>query len=132
MNEMTEPEGSNRDRTFTQAEVDAIVKERLARQRAQLDKGDHTAELEGLRTTLDNYRSSVAGTLAERKRGLPSGVCALLEKLEPLEQLEWLTTNGGALASAPPAGVTPSPKPQAGPLPAELVREKANDPMYSI
>lgn len=135
---VTEPKTGNdpvkTEKTFSQADVDAIVKDRIARekrkadetaekakteaeQKALLEKGEfktlaeqRATELETLRKdleaaktheqTADKYRKALKERLDAEKKNFPAHVVSLLDKLDPLEQMEWITTNAEALKPA--------------------------------
>lgn len=145
-NDSQQESGTQDDgRTFTQAEVDAIIADRLKRQekallrkleKAQQEAADEKlkdeaqwqqladkrqariaqleAELETAQTRLDQldaYEKSVKTFADKLSDPLPDGVKALLAKLPPVEQLNWLTEHGHtgtAVLNGPPA--TPAPK----------------------
>ncbi len=132
---ITEPTGTEpkktEEKTFSQADVDAIVKDRIARaqrkaddaaekakteaeQKALAEQGEYktlseqrATELETVKreleaakvyeTTADKFRKVLTERLAIEKKSYPAHVVSLLDKLDPLEQLEWITANLEAL-----------------------------------
>lgn len=81
--------GKQTDKTFTQTEVNEIVRKRESADARALQK-----KLDALETAqsdeLAAYKKIVDANLTEQKKSLPDAVKKLLEKLDPLEQLEWL------------------------------------------
>ena len=138
--EVTAVSGEAGDRTFTQAEVDRIVKERLEREKtarekaaararedaeaqafkknqewqAQAEKSAaRVAELESLGEQVTRYQGALDQYLAAEKKDLPRHVLVLLEKLDPVEQMEYLSANRDELGRpALKGGVPASPEPK--------------------
>lgn len=128
--------GGEAGRTFTQAELDRIIEERLARskkateaaaaraaeearQRALLEQGEYQklaeeraarlAELEPQAAAVERYRGALEAVLAEHRKGLPAHLVTLLDRLDPVEQLEYLAANAETLRpAAPPAPAGPN------------------------
>jgi predicted ATP-dependent endonuclease of OLD family len=136
------------EKTFTQVDVDRIVKERLereksAREKATLkakeeaeaealkknqewqalaEKNDARAselavrigELEPLGEQVTRYKGALEKYLAAEKKDLPKHVLVLLEKLDPIEQIEYLSANREELGKSGkgPEGVPASPNPK--------------------
>jgi hypothetical protein len=74
----------------------------LAEQRAS-ELATAKTELEAAKTheqTAEKYRKALIAQLAIEKKAFPAHVVALLDKLDPLEQMEWITTNAEALKPA--------------------------------
>lgn len=134
-------------KTFSQEDVDRIVKERLereklARERAtarakeeaeaealkknqewqaladvNAKKADElaarVAQLEPVGEQVERYRSALERSLAAEKKDLPKHVLVLLEKLDPVEQIDYLAANRDALGrTTGAAGVPASPEPK--------------------
>ena len=135
--------------TFTQADIDRIVTERLDREkRVNEEKARKSAEeaaakalkensqfkelsetqattllnketaltaATGQVTTLtqerDKYKNALEQHVKERRTGLPDHITALLDVLDPLVQLDWLTKNAAALGTTH-EGVPATPKAQ--------------------
>ena len=143
------------EKLFTQAELDAIVKDRLdrakakaeteaakAREKATADalaeqgefkklsetqakqlldltteKETLTAQLETANADARKYRTTVESLLAEHIKTVPENIKMLLDKLDPIEQLNWLAANQGAVKIT---GVPATPKADGrGPTAAE-------------
>lgn len=68
------------------------------------------AQLEQLQGTVERYKKALESQLAESRKGLLPHLVALLDKLDPVEQLEYLAANQEALKK-PPVGVPPTPSP---------------------
>jgi hypothetical protein len=119
--------GSGDDKRFTQAELDAIVRDRLDRQRrateAQQQKdreateakaleeqqefkkladqrAEKVAELEPFKAKAERYEAALTALLEAERKDIPEHLVALLDKLDPAEQLEWIATNREAIGGA--------------------------------
>lgn len=142
------------DKRFTQAELDAIVRDRLDRERKKADEQARKAaedaeakklaeqqewqklasqhegrvkELEPRAQQADRYEAALKAHLATQRTALPAHITALLDKLDVAEQLEWIAANQDALT--PPAtpatpGVPATPKPATPPGREDLVQAK--------
>ncbi len=67
-------------------------------------------ELEPLGDQMARYRSALEKSLADEKKDLPRHVVVLLEKLDPVEQLEYLAVNRAELGrDTRPEGVPATP-----------------------
>ncbi len=124
--------------TFTQVDVDRIVKERLERERGMREKAAGKArddaqaealkknqewqalaeksaarvvELEPLGEQAARYRDALEKSLAAEKKDLPRHVLVLLEKLDPVDQIEYLSANREELGKPLRTGVPASPEP---------------------
>lgn len=51
------------------------------------------AELSGLNEKVTKYQETITGLLESQREGLPESIVTLLDKLDPVEQLEWLAKN---------------------------------------
>lgn len=138
--------------TFTQADVDRIVTERLEREKNRsleaskkaadeaaakalkdnaqfkelsetqaktlLDKETAlttaTAQMETIATERNKYKDALEAHVKERRTGLPDHISALLDVLDPLAQLDWLTKNAAKLGGTTREGVPATPKQQGG------------------
>lgn len=108
------------------AEADAAKKngewQKLAEQReAELsDLQKRIAELEIFPAKAERYEGTLKKFLAAQKKDLPGHILSLLEKLDPVDQLEYLTANADALhkvetpAEARPLGTPPGKRPTGG------------------
>ena len=132
--------------TFTQADIDRILTERLERERKKSDdkakkaredaeakaledqqkfqelahqRGTKVAELETsvatmateletAKGTAERYQKALNTILAEQRKRVPEHLSSLLDKLDPVEQLEWLASNADKLSNT--AGVPATPK----------------------
>lgn len=142
------------EKTFSQAELEAIIEQRLTRERSKaqaaadkakaeadqkalIEQGEwktlaeqraaRVAELEPLSTQVEQlksdakkYRDAIAKYADAAKANVPENVRALLDRLDPIDQLDWIATNAASLtpeSKAQPIG-TPqnkqAPKPNAG------------------
>lgn len=137
------------EKKFTQKEIDAIIAERLARekknqeaaaekarkqaeedalvknqefQKLSDERGKRVAELEGqvsemtsVREQADRYKGALEKYLVAEKKDLPKHVLTLLEKLDPVDQIEYIAANRAELGKPPQEnlkGVPPSPDPK--------------------
>lgn len=78
---------------------------KLAEQRAQ-ELADAQRELEGAKETatqLSRYKKTVTTYLEAQRKALPAPILSLLDKLDPVDQLEWIAMNAAELTkpSAP-------------------------------
>lgn len=116
------------DRTFTQAEVDALIKDRLARQKAAsegaaekarrdaesaalAEQGKwkelaqaHEAKLAELTPAADRaarLEAALQAQLTSAMEGLPEHILPLIEKLDLPERLEYLAANRAKLLARP-------------------------------
>ncbi len=133
-------------RSFSQADVDRIVKERLEREKTAREKATQKAreeaeaqslkknqewqslaeknearvsqlaarlgELEPLSEQVTRYKSALEGSLAAEKKDLPRHVLVLLEKLDPIEQIEYLSANREEFGRSRLAEIPASPSPK--------------------
>lgn len=83
-------------------------------------------ELESTRQKLGDYEKTFKDILKAEKDGLDASIVALLDKLDPLEQLKWLSENKGKTKPAPKSPVPPTPTPSDGKqvADAELAKRK--------
>lgn len=136
--------------TFTQADIDRIVKERLDREQRKADEAAKkaadeaaaqalkdnakfkelsekqaqalldketalttaTATAETVTKERDRYKTALEAHVKERRNGLPDHITALLDVLDPVAQLEWLTKNADKLGGDKREGVPATPKAQ--------------------
>ena len=56
-------------------------------------------DAEALKQELDGYRNALTTQLKAEKEGLPAHILALVDKLNPIEQLEYLAANRAALGA---------------------------------
>lgn len=131
------------DAKFTQADIDRIVADRLARERKQQEaeakkaaeaaeakalaenqkwqelaqKHEGTiqtlegqlADLETTKQTLDKYKGALEAHLKTQREGLPAHILALLDKLDVVDQLEYIAANAGELKKKTKVPGTPDP-----------------------
>lgn len=140
--------GGSQPQTFTQADVDRIVQERLRRaeekaaeatrkaqqaaeekalkenqqfkelsERQAADLAAMQAKIEGLTKDFESiggsaerYKTALETHVKAQRKGLPDPICALLDNLDPVAQMEWLTKNAATLTNA---GGAPPPTPRA-------------------
>lgn len=134
--------GAGDTKTFTQAELDAIVKDRLdraqrtAEAKAQKDREateaealkeqskfkelaeqreKQLAELEPVKARAERYEAALKTHLDAERKSLPAHITGLLDKLDPADQLEWIAANREALGEPgekPPAAKGTPPTPK--------------------
>lgn len=117
-------------KTFTQAELDAIIEQRLKRQRSAMEAQQREAqqalevqkledqkefeklakqradEIKNLKPRADlaeTYEKSVRVLLTEMTKDLPSNIQMLLDKLPLPDQIDWLTVNAASVKAPPVA-----------------------------
>jgi hypothetical protein len=117
----------NDDKKFSQAELEAHIKARLdqanraAETKAQREREAaeaealkeqqkfkelaeqrerQLAEIEPFKAKAERYEAALTTMLETECKGLPAHITALLDKLDPAEQLEWIATNRDALGQA--------------------------------
>lgn len=128
--------------TFSQEQVNAIVRDRLRRQRVQYEgkilaltteMDGMKAELGTLRGRAEQYNAQFTKTLTEKRKDLPKGVLALLDKLQPEEQVAWLEENQDVLKVAPvnTPPETPRPSGTAPNVDQQILAKKASSQTYS-
>ncbi len=94
--------------------------EKLANDRkASVEKLE--ADNKTLTETNERYATAIKSKLESERKGLPEHIVALLDKLDPVDQLEWLAANGETArkGTAPAGPGTParSNKPSEQPIP---------------
>jgi hypothetical protein len=109
------------DKKFTQADLDAVLKERLARQQRQFEaqqreaqqaleakqleeqaewqklanrRAEELRDLKPRAQLAESYEKAVKQLLEVQTRELPVSIQTLLEKLSLVDQLDWLAANG--------------------------------------
>lgn len=134
------------EKKFSQKELDAIIADRLKREKEGQEKATEKArkqaeeeallknqefqklaedrgkriselepklgELEKATQSSERYKSALEKYLENEKKGLPKHVLTLLEKLDPVEQIEYIAENREAFGTSGPEGVPPSPDPK--------------------
>jgi hypothetical protein len=121
------------ERRFTQAELEQQIKDRLARQQRQFEaqqreaqqaleakqleeqaewqklanrRAEEVKELKPRAGLADAYEKAAARLIEEQTRDLPAAILSLLEKLSPLDQLDWLAANAQQLKPQAASGAT--------------------------
>lgn len=74
--------------------------------------GTLTADLEAANTKAQRFEAALNGLLEKQRKAVPDHLQALLDKLDPVEQLEWLAGNTDKLNSN--SGIPSTPKGQNG------------------
>jgi hypothetical protein len=124
------------DRRFTQADIDAIVKDRLARAEEKAKKQQEKAradaeartlaeqgeykklaeqaqaalqEYEPFKDRAERYELALTKLLKEERKSVPKWAQPLLDKLDPAEQLEYIAANRGEFARATPPNINDTP-----------------------
>jgi hypothetical protein len=117
--------GTGDDKKFTQAELDAILKDRLDQERRRREREAESAkgkadeerlkeqqkfqeladqrqkridELEPIRAKADRYEAALTAHLEAERKNLPVHITTLLDKLDPADQLEWIAANREAIS----------------------------------
>lgn len=109
----------------TKAEAKALAdsqqfKELSEKQAARLleletASGETGKAIEQLNADRDRYRKALEENVKERRKGVPEHIGALLDALDPIAQLDWLTKNAAKLGGAA-GGPPPTPNAQNGDL----------------
>lgn len=123
------------EKTFTQAELDQKVEERLQRERkknevdaekarkiaeaAALEKNQEwqklaeerqkeidtltkeKADLDPFKEQAEKYKNALDGILAKQKEKLPKHILTLIEKMDPVDAMAYITENAEALGAKP-------------------------------
>lgn len=81
------------EKTLTQAEVNKLMAEERRRHKADLDKisGEFSEYRKSVEEKEKAANEAAEAKIAELKKDLPDPVIALLERLSPIDQLEWLS-----------------------------------------
>ena len=133
----TGQEVANSGKTFTQGEVDILVRERLDRQKRSLEaqqtktkdetdaaklKEQHeyktlaeqretqVKELEPYKATAEKYGAALTKLLETERKALPSHIVSLLDKMDAADQLEWIAQNKAELFKAQAPNLNASDK----------------------
>ncbi len=150
--------------TFTQADIDRIVAERLEREKRKADEkaqkaaeeaaaqalkdnakfkelsekqaqslldketalATATATAEATTQERDKYKAALEKHVKERRAGLPDHITALLDVLDPVAQLDWLTKNAEKLGGTGREGVPATPRPQGNQTEAQKQKAQQN------
>ena len=108
------PVKNDTEKLFTQEDLNKLVSERIKREQAnsRKDKEDFDNKLKSLSETLSGYEEALNKLLEEVENELDPSVKKLLDKLSPLEKLEWLGERKGEKTVKKP--IPQSEKPNAG------------------
>lgn len=90
--------------------------------RLEADLATSGEEVKSLKAIVDTY-------LKKEREGVSEPIIAILDKLSPVEQLEWLSANKVQVSqTGPKRGVPPSPKSETPPAksPEEMLRDKGD------
>lgn len=129
--------GGNDGRTFTQADVDRIVNERIERERQRAERErqraeeqaeaerleaqqefqqlaeqrlERISELEPVAERAERYEAALRTHLDREREGLPDHITTLLDRMDVAEQLEYIAANRDSLRpQAPRPGVPDTP-----------------------
>ena len=113
--EVTSTDSVNPGKTFSQKELEAAVHSRVERERTGHKAKETTWTSEKVRletdlatsnTLLEKYQGLISQTISKQLAALPEAIKALVQKMDPLEQIEWLETNGQSFSKQ---GVPPVP-----------------------
>jgi colicin import membrane protein len=89
------------------------------------------AELEPFKVKAERYEAALTAMLETQRKDLPAHITALLDKLDPAEQLEWIAANREALGTSAtaangtngaPRGTPTAPKPAGSQSQAEATK----------
>lgn len=85
------------------------------------------AEAKQMKATVEKYQAALTGLLESQRDGMPESITTLLDKLDPVEQLEWLAKNRQAVVPPPEAPEAPRKPSLAGFNPAGTPGNAEND-----
>jgi len=71
-------------------------------------------ELEPVQEKAERYSQTLSKLLETQRAGLPEAITKLLDKLDPVDQLEWLAVNKETLSKTKLDGPPPTPPPDGG------------------
>ncbi|MDI6769746.1 MAG: hypothetical protein QMD04_08725 [Anaerolineales bacterium] len=71
-------------------------------------------ELDKAQEQINRYSETLNKHLETQRAGLPEAITKLLDKLDPVDQLEWLAANKEAIGKTKLDGPPPSPSPDGG------------------
>ena len=103
-----------------EAQAEAAAKngewQQLAEQRAAkiAELEAQTAALDATTTRAQRYEQALAKQVEVLRKDVPKHLAPLLDKLDVVEQLEWLAANRDAVAPKQPNGVPATPRAQGG------------------
>jgi hypothetical protein len=86
------------------AEEERLAKQEEWQQLAE-QRQARISELEPLSEDVERYKGAVEGLLEAQRKGLPDYVIALLDRLDPVDQLQWIAENGDKMASQAGANI---------------------------
>lgn len=98
-------EAAEEQRLKEQEEYKALAKKRATKVE------ELSAQVENLEPEIERYKNALEAQLAAVRDGLPEHILALLDRLDPVEQIEYLADNSEHLRARNGAGVPPSPDP---------------------
>jgi hypothetical protein len=105
------PVKNDTEKLFSQEDLNKLVSERVKREQAnsRKDKEDFDNKLKSLSETLSGYEEALNKLLEEVENELDPSVKKLLDKLSPLERLEWLGERKGDKGGKKPIPQTEKP-----------------------
>jgi exonuclease VII large subunit len=134
---VTPPAPTDAPKTFTQEQLEAVLKERLEREKTSSGHAQKQLQdtIKGLEESNQKYHERITKSLEKQLEALPESVRALVQKLDPLDQLEWLETNSAEFTQnvsqqksvkPVPDGVTPETNLD------DVIKRKAQTGDYSL
>jgi len=95
---------------FTQADMDRVVKDRLAREKKENSKLSESWESEKAELTsqIESYEKIVKGIVDAKKSDIPENFRKLFDKLSIQEQFDWLNDPANKLADKKTIPTTPN------------------------
>jgi hypothetical protein len=108
--ETTGKKTTESQKTFTQADLDRVVKERLNREKKETQKLSESWETEKneLTTQLESYEKIIKSIIDAKKSDIPENFRKLLNKLSINEQFDWLNDPANKMADKKPIPITPN------------------------
>ena len=120
------------------AEAKSLVDQQKWQELAEKRAGEIAAlqtkatEQESIAQERDRYKAALEAQLKTAREGLPPHIVTLLDKLDPVEQLNYIAQNAGALKAAPAPNVNATDQGGKGTLSQEeIIARKRRSGYYS-
>jgi hypothetical protein len=109
----TATEQAKTEKTFTQAEVNALEAKTRKTYEAKLKTvtDEYTTYKQSVEDAKEAAEAAAKEKVEKLREGLPEGITALLDKLTPLDQLEWLSDPANTITKQT---IKPLPEPREG------------------
>jgi hypothetical protein len=108
------------------AQFEELSKQQAAQlAKLEADYADTQAKLEALTGDAGKYRTALDANVKARREGLPGHIIALLDNLDPVQQLDWLTKNAALLGANVGIPATPKSEGKGGDIVTSFLQEQA-------